>query len=492
LKKRAPNLSKSAFIIGLQCHKALYLKKHHPELEDAISEAQQAIFDKGTNVGLLAQHLFPGGTDLGVYIPEKFFEVFRKTAYLVYKDEPIYEAGFTKNNLLCFMDLMVKEKGNWSAYEVKGSTSVKDTYLWDTAFQYHVIKSSGIDLEDISVVYLNNQYIRNGKLDLNELFIIESVKERILPLLPLVIEHIAQMKAMLREEDVPSINIGPQCNKPYDCSFRGHCWKTIPDYSTFNISRLKEEKKFELYEKGIVEVADVPDDYPLSESQQLQVAAEKSGNPFIDKHEIKLFVDSLNYPLYFLDFETFQSSVPLFDQSRPFQQICFQYSLHILEKPNGELQHKEFLAKNIHDPRLPFINNLLSDIGESGDIVVYNKGFESARLNEIAQDFPIYQNRVETMNKRMRDLMTPFLQKQYYTPEMQGSYSIKKVLPALVPEMNYDTLNIKEGGNASIAFEGLYRETDENKIQKTRDDLLAYCKLDTLGMVEILKVLFLV
>lgn len=461
-------------------------------MEDPISEAQQAIFDKGSNVGLLAQHLFPGGTDLGVYIPENFFEVFKKTSYLIHRDDPIYEAGFTKDNLLCFMDLMVKKNGKWSAYEVKGSTSVKETYLWDTAFQYHVITSSGIELEDISLVYLNNQYIRNGKLDLKELFVIESVKERILPLLPQVKEYIGQMKTMLREEDAPSIDIGPQCSQPYECSFRGHCWKAIPGYSIFNISRLAQEKKFELFEKGILKVEELPDDYSLSESQQLQVFAEKTGESIINKDEIKAFVNELNYPLYFLDFETFQSSVPLFDQSRPFQQICFQYSLHILEEPNGILQHREFLAKNIHDSRLPFINNLVKDIGGIGDIIVYNKGFESARLNEIAEDFPIYQSRCEAMNLRMKDLMTPFSQKHYYTPEMQGSYSIKKVLPALVPEMNYDTLNIKEGGNASITFESLYREVDETIIKQNRDDLLAYCKLDTLAMVEILKVLFLV
>lgn len=484
-----PKLSKSAFIRGLQCHKSLYLKKHHPDLEDQISDSQQAIFDKGTNVGLLAQELFPGGSDLEGYIPHNFSEVFRQTDQLILGEAPIYEAGFSYDNLLCFMDILYKKEGKWHACEVKGSTSVKETYLWDTAFQYHVITSSGIELEDISVVHLNNQYVRNGDINLQELFTIESVKDRILPLLSKVKEYINQMKGMLVNKNIPSIHIGPQCSNPYSCSFRGHCWKTIPDYSVFNISRLNMENKFDLYEKGIVEVADVPDEFPLSPNQQLQVLADKSGKSIIDKDEIRAFVKKLNYPLYFLDFETFQSSVPRFDQSRPFQQIVFQYSLHILDKPNGTLIHKEFLAEAKDDPRLPFVKQLIDDIGKAGDIIVYNQGFETARLNEIGKSFPDYKKQTDEINIRVVDLMTPFSQKHYYTPEMKGSYSIKKVLPALVPELSYADLNINEGGNASIAFECLYNEKDEAKIDKTRKDLLEYCGLDTLAMVEILKIL---
>lgn len=489
MKKRSYNLSKSAFIKGLQCHKALYLKKYNPELEDKITQSQLAIFDKGHQVGFLAQQIFPGGTDLVGYIPHNFLEVFKQTDQLILGETTIYEAGFSYDNLLCFMDILEKKDSKWHAYEVKGSTSVKETYLWDTAFQYHVITSSGIELEDISVVYLNNQYVRNGELNLHELFTVESVKDQILPLLPKVKEHINQMKLMLADKAIPSINIGPQCINPYPCSFMGHCWKEIPEYSIFNISRLSEHKKFDLYEKGIIKLSDIPDHYPLSPNQQLQVLAEKNEESIIDKAEIKSFVNKLNYPLYFLDFETFQPSVPMFDQSRSFQQICFQYSLHILDKPNGTLIHKEFLAEAKDDPRIPFIKQLVKDIGEEGDIIVYNKGFETARLNEIGSDFSGYKNQTDAINKRVVELMTPFSQKHYYTPEMKVSYSIKKALPALVPELSYKNLNINEGGSASIAFENLYQESDEERINKTKKDLLEYCKFDTLAMVEILKVL---
>lgn len=485
------NISKSAFIRGLQCYKSLYLVKHHRELEDEISETQQAIFDKGTSVGILAQNLFPNGTDLGAYIPSNFSKVFQETKRLLQADAPtIYEAGFSKDNLLCFIDILTNKNGKWFAYEVKGSTSVKDVYLWDTAFQYHVMTFSGIELEDISVVYLNNQYVKNGDLDIEQLFTIESVKDRILPILPKVKQHIKQMKQMLGNGSIPEISIGNHCTDPYACSFTGHCWQNIPDYSVFNISRLSADKKFELYEKDILNVSDVPEDFPLSENQQLQVLSEITGETTIDKHEIRKFVSSLQYPLFFLDFETFQSSIPRFNQSRPFQMITFQYSLHIQKEPNGELIHKEFLAEaNDHDPRIPFIEQLIKDIDKVGDIVVYNKGFETARLNEIGNDFPQYKTHTDAIVNRVVDLMTPFSQKHYYTPSMQGSYSIKKVLPALVPELSYKDLNIAQGGDASLAFESLYNETHQTKINQTRKDLLKYCEMDTLAMVEILKVL---
>lgn len=481
------NLSKSAFIRGLQCHKSLYFKKHNPELEDTVSESQQAIFDKGTNVGVLAQELFADGADLGVYIPNNFSKVFTETNRLIKNyNINIYEAGFKYDNLLCFMDILEKRDGKSYAYEVKGSTSVKDVYLWDTAFQYYVITSSGIELEDISIVHINNQYVRRGDLNIQELFTIESVKDEILPLLPKVKEHIKRMRAMLNNNTAPLTDIGPHCSNPYGCSFMGHCWKDVPEYSVFNISRLSADKKFDLYKQGIVKVSDVPDDYPLSTNQQLQVFAEKSGESIIDKYEIKSFVDSLNYPLYFLDFETFNPAIPKFDQSKPYQQITFQYSLHIQEKPNGESIHKEFLAEAKDDPRPPFIEQLIKDLDKKGDIVVFNKGFETTRLKEIGRNFPEYETQINAINNRVVDLMILFSQKHYYTPEMKGSYSIKKVLPALVPQLSYANLNINQGGNASMAFENLYAETDKVKTEQTRKYLLEYCKLDTLAMVEIL------
>lgn len=297
------------------------------------------------------------------------------------------------------------------------------------------------------------------------------------------------MNEMLTDKNIPNIKIGLDCHKPYDCSFLGYCWKDVPNYSVFNISRLSKEKKFSLFHNGVVGIKDLPDNYPLSSNQHLEVQAEKNNSLIIDEYKIKEFVNNLNYPLYFLDFESFQSSIPKFDYSKPFQQIVFQYSLHIQPKPDSELIHLEFLANNNGDPRLPFIERLIQDIGDVGGIVVYNKGFESARLNEIVRDFNKYNDQIEKINSRMVDLMVLFSRKYYYSPKMKGSYSIKDVFPAMVPGFNYNGLNICEGTAVSIAFEKLYTESDNSKIEQTREDLLAYCKMDTLAMVEILKVL---
>jgi predicted DNA-binding protein YlxM (UPF0122 family) len=483
-------LSKSSFIRGRQCLKSLYLKKHHPELEDPITEVQQAIFDKGTNVGLLAHYLFPGGVDLGEFIPMEIEKVLSETSRLIgLGQDVIYEAGFCYNETLCFIDILVKKEGKWYACEVKGSTSVSEVYLWDAAFQYHVITSSGLELEDILIIHINNQYKKRGELNIHELFTAQSVLKEVQLMQGDIDKNINLMKQMLRTEIVPDVDIGKHCNDPYNCSFLGHCWARIPKYSVFNISRLSVDKKFDLYKQGILNINQIPDDYPLSESQRLQVYAEKSGESFIDTIQIRKFLKGFRFPIYFLDFETFQPAIPMFDKSRSYQQICFQYSLHILTGSDGGLIHKDFLAGIHGDPRIPFIEKLIEDLGTDGDIVVFNKSFEISRMKEIADDFPVHRKTIKSIISRIKDLMLPFQMKWYYTPDMMGSYSIKKVLPALVPEFSYENLEINKGDLASIAFERLYSEIDISITEKIRNDLLEYCKLDTLAMVEIFKVL---
>ena len=487
---RKPIISKSSFIKGKQCLKALYLQKKYPELQDPVSEGQQAIFDQGHNVGELAQQLFPGGVMAAYDLPEGFMRSINRTKELIaHGNTIIYEAGLMYQNTHCFVDILMKEKDKWFIYEVKSSTEVKDVYIYDAAFQYYVINNLGLDIEDVSIVYINNKYVREGDIDINQLFSIESVFDRVIDIQAAVKNLLSGEVAALQKPDIPNIDIGPHCTDPYDCNFIGYCWKDVPDYSVFNISRLRTVKKFDLYNNGILNTSDVPDEYPLNPNQLLQVHADKTGETIIDKPAIKEFLNTLKYPLYFLDFETFNPAVPLYDHSKPYQQIVFQYSLHILDKPGGRLQHKEFLAQPTGDPRVPMIEQLIKEIGTQGGIVVYNRGFETGRLNEIAGTFPKYGPSIQNMLTRIVDLMIPFQQKLYYTPDMKGSYSIKKVLPALVPGFSYDDLEINNGGNASLAYANLLDEKDQQLIGKTWQNLLEYCKLDTLAMVELLKVL---
>jgi len=480
-------LSKSTFIRGLQCEKSLYLYKNHFELQDETSVMQQSVFDRGNNVGLLARKLFPGGVDATPKSHRNYDPSIELTKESIGNGtEVIYEASFRYDDVLVASDILVRDGEEWKVYEVKSSTSVSETYIHDAAVQYHVLSNSGLKISDFSIVYINSNYARNGELNLESLFAIESVLERIIPLQELVQENVARFKMILYKKEIPNVKIGMHCFSPYKCSFYGHCWKDVPANSVFDISGMHLNKKFELFNKGIVSINDIPDELELPKKQRLQVDAFKSGNTTINPVSIKEFLSGLKYPYLFLDFETFQPAVPLYNNSKPYQQIPFQYSLHIKESKDSALGHKEFLADAGSDPRIKFVENLIRDTEGEGNIIVYNKSFEITRLKEIARDFHEYEEGIAKMIRRVKDLMLPFQKKDYYAPAMNGSYSIKKVLPALIPELTYNDLEIKEGGDASIIFESLQTETDMFKIEEVRKNLLEYCKLDTFAMVEIL------
>jgi hypothetical protein len=483
-------LSKSTFMRSCQCLKSLYLNKHHKELRDNLDAGREAIFSRGINVGKLAQQLFPGGVDAS---PPSSFEydksVLKTAEYIKNGAKIIYEAAFIHDGVLAAADLLVNHNGKWKAYEVKSSTSVKEPFLLDGTLQYHVITNAGIPLTDISIIYLNNQYVRKGELKLRKLFKAESVIREAKKQQGFVVKQIEVAKTILKQTSAPKIDIGIHCNDPYPCDFIGHCFKHVPTISVFDISRLLSERKFELYNSGIVNLQDVPEDFPLNNAQRIQVDCYRTGAAMIDKGGIRRFLRSLEYPLCFLDFETFAPAVPLYDSSRPYQQIPFQYSAHCKTSPHATATHFEFLAEAGNDPRPGFIERLLSDLKGSADILTYNKSFEIGRLRELALAFPKYAVQLERIILRVKDLMLPFQQKLYYTPAMNGSYSIKAVLPALVPDLNYDSLAIADGSSASNAFEQLIHETDVTKISAIRNHLLEYCKMDTLAMLKILEVL---
>ena len=482
-------LSKSTFIRGLQCEKSLYLYKHHYRLKDPTPSSLQAVFDQGTNIGLLAQELFPYGADASPENHFKMVESVGKTLGFINEGNTvIYEATFLFNNVLAALDILVKDDEGWKAYEVKSSTKVSDTYIKDAAIQYYTITNSGIDLKDILIVHINNQYTKVGELDIHQLFTIESVYDQVLEFLPRIPNEVQRLKNVIESPDIPNVDIGNHCSEPYECDFKGTCWKHIPDYSVFNISRLNKDKKFDLYNQGVITLDQIDLGYTdLNPNQVLQVQSEVDGTTHIDIEEIRNFTNGLNYPLYYLDFETIGPAVPKYNGSRPYQQLVFQYSLHVQEISNSEIIHKEHLADPSQDPRVGFIEQLIQDCGTSGDILVYNIGFERGKLNDLIDVFPQYSNELSGIVNRLKDLMIPFQQKWYYTPEMRGSYSIKYVLPALVPELSYNDLEIKEGGTASNTFLCMVNGTFEGDVEETRRQLLEYCKLDTYAMVKILE-----
>ena len=320
------------------------------------------------------------------------------------------------------------------------------------------------------------------------MFTIESLYDQVLEFLPRIPNEVRRLKNVIESPDIPNVDIGPHCSDPYDCDFKGTCWKHIPNYSVFNISRLNKDKKFNLYNQGVITLDQIDlDRTDLNPNQVLQVKSEIDGTSFIDKDKIRNFTNGLSYPLYFLDFETIGPAVPKYNGSRPYQQLVFQYSLHVQETSSSEIIHKEYLANPIEDPRIGFIEQLINDCGTSGDILVYNIGFERGKLNDLIGVFSEYSTELRGIVNRLKDLMIPFQQKWYYTPEMRGSYSIKDVLPALVPGLSYNDLEINEGGNASNVFISMINGDFKGNESQTRKSLLEYCKRDTYAMVKIVE-----
>jgi hypothetical protein len=483
-------LSKSSFLKGKQCIKQLYLYVNKPELKDPVSPMQQAVFKRGSDIGLLAQELFPGGVNVKPDSFSNYDKSLGQTQSMININmDVIYEAAFLFDEVIVFSDIVVNDGGKWKFYEVKSSTGISDTNITDAAIQYYVAGNCGVEISDFSIIYINNEYLRQGKLYLDELFTIESVLDLVNSEKRSIPGEISRFKSLLKEKEEPDVKIGEHCTNPYKCDFYGYCWKHVPENSVFAISNMNLTKKLELFDAGIKTLDDISSDLPLSRNQKLQVEAFKSGEEIIDIKGIQEFLADLSYPLYFMDFETFQSAVPLYNNTKPYQQIPFQYSVHYKEYQTAPLKHFEFLAETDEDPRINFIENLLSDLSGKGDILVYNKVFEITRLREIARDFPKFTDQINSLIPRVKDLMYPFQKRLYYSPKMKGSHSIKNVLPALVPSLSYDELNIAEGSMASIAFEQLIREDDFIRIGEIRKDLLEYCKLDTLAMVKILEVL---
>jgi hypothetical protein len=484
-------ISKSSFLRGCQCPKSLCLSKKHPEWGDEHSKYQQTIFNQGTSIGILARDLFPCGIDASPIDTYHYQDSVLLTKELIDKNTPIiYETSFQHDGVLVASDIIIYENGKWKCFELKSSTEIKDVYLLDVALQYFIITQSGILLDDISIIFINNQYVRDGDLELKKLFTIVPVMNQVLELQDFIKVKIEELKSVVLEKSIPIKDIGSQCLVPYDCDFITHCWKHVPEVSVFNLVRLSSGKKFELYQEGILEYKDLPKDYRLTEGQKMQVESSLKNKSYIDKKSIKNYLAELHYPIYYLDFETIQPAVPLFSGTKPYQQIPTQYSLHYKKECDANETHSDFLAcANQEDPRLALVEALLEATSDPGTILTYNQTFEVSRLKELAIAFPKYKSEIEERISRVADLMLPFQKRWYYAPEMQGSYSIKVVLPALIPSMDYEHLEIGDGGTASTAFMSLYQNSNQEEVNKIRTALLAYCKQDTYAMVKLLEFL---
>lgn len=483
-------LSKSTYLRGRQCTKALWLSKNRRDLMAPIDPQQQAIFDTGRDVGRLARQLFPGGTDCSLESPLDFGPSIAATQEAIANGATvIYEAAFLHDDVLAALDILVRTPEGWKAFEVKSSASVKDYQIHDMALQAHVIEGSGLPLADVSIVHVNTAYVRQGDIDVHELFCIASVRAAVEAERRDIPRRIEALKSVLANVNDPEVAIGPQCQEPFTCDFKGHCWAHIhAERSVFKLAR-GGKRSWDLYARGILNMEDIPEDERLSATQQMQVDGWKHGTTVIDRPRVAEFVQSLQYPLYHFDFETFSAAVPIYDATRPYQQIPFQYSVQIQAAPGADPVQRAFLGDGMSDPREALVRQLLDDLGGSGDILVYNATFERSRLQDLARDFPQFAEPIAHVTTRLKDLMPLFQKGWYYLPAMNGKYSIKDVLPAMVPELDYGSLTVQEGGTASLLYGQLSMGQYTGDVAQLRTDLLAYCGMDTLAMVRILGVL---
>ena len=479
-------LSKTLFIKGLQCHKSLYLHKYRPELKDALTKETERLFSSGHEVGKLAQNLFPGGIEVP-YEGLSHFEQLEMTQSLIKEGrDTLYEAAFCHDGVFVKADILHRGSDGWDFYEVKKSSHVYPHHVNDLSLQYHVLTGSGIPVSRAFIVHIDNKYIRNRDIDVEKLFskvdLTEIVKDR----QAFIAQEIAKERIMLRGKE-PAIDIGPHCYDPYACDFKGHCWSHIPSPSVFDYRDIGMPDSFALYRQGIVKMEDVSPD-TLGWRQKLQLDGVLYQKNHIDIGAVKAFIDSLWYPLCFMDFETTcRIPIPLFDGTRPNQFIPFQFSLHIMDKPDGELSHYEFLAGGKVNPQKEFLEKLFAAVPRNACILVWNQSFEVARLKELADAFPDKKADIFAMIGNVRDLMMPFSDKSIYHWQFNGSYSIKDVLPALVPELSYDNLEVSDGGTASSAWVRMIQSNDNSEKETFRKELLEYCHLDTLAMVKILE-----
>ena len=479
-------LSKSKYLSGIQCQKLLWYNYNAKDEIPEVSAGTQAIFDQGHIVGECAKKLFPGGIEVAAGIID-FEKVIEQSSKLISERKPLFEAAFKYKNAYARVDILNPiGKNKWDIIEVKSSTQVKDINLHDLALQWYTYSGAGLSLNKCYLMHINNQYVRKGEIDPNKLFIQEDVTDQVLEYLSQVEDKLEEMVSVITKKSYPRIPIGPYCSDPFECPLTGMCWDFLPKNNPFTLYRFKSETAFALIKKGVIDVLAFGDDLNLNEKQLIQINSIRSRKPHIDKNGVKLFLKELIYPLYYLDFETIGPALPLFDDSKPYEQIPFQFSLHIQQTPDAKPEHIGFLAQGTDDPRPELLRLLKKHLGSKGSIVTYNASFEKDKLNKATEVYTEHKKWNNDIQGRIVDLLDPFRAFYYYHPSQLGSASIKAVLPAITGK-GYEGMEIADGGTASneylrITFGKNVTDTERNKVRKQLED---YCELDTIAMARI-------
>lgn len=443
-------LTKSDFLLFLKAPLHLWAKVNDKLDKKTPSVYEQHLMQQGYIVEKLAHELLPNATWQKPYFTDDF-EI-RQDALINYPD------------------------GTGHLYEIKSSTEVKKEHLLDVTFQ-SLVTEKEIKLTKTFVVTLNKDYVLNGKLDIKSLFKVKDVTKDVKKLKPTVEDLMFQALNVVNTENPDHID---NCLNPKTCPCPDLCHPNLPKKSIFNIPYLSHKRKRELLDSGILEINTIPDDMQFNPMQKKIINALKTNKPFLDKTKLKEFLDAFVYPIYFLDYETYPLAVPIYNGYKPYEQMVFQYSLHIVNE-KGEVDHKEFLETETGDPSTNLIKQLSKDIGNEGTVVSWNKQFECSRNTEIANHYPEYKDFLESINKRMVDLADFINKEMYIHPDFLGSWSIKNVLPVMVPELSYKKLKVNKGDQAMLTWWEVVNSSDKS----AAEDLLKYCSLDTLAMVKI-------
>lgn len=476
-------LSKSRILMHLQCPKRLWLAVHRPELaqEDDTVNIRLAA---GHAVGEIARRLHPEGILIDTLEAKEALA--RTASLLARKRRPIvFEAAFALGEVLVRPDLLLPVRGGYRLVEVKSATKVKEYHLADAAIQSFVARKTGLPVKRVEIAHIDKNFVYPGK-------------ERYQGLL----DHVDVTKEVTSlEKDVPgwrraaletlacpepTITPGDRCSTPFPCPFADYC---VPDtdedgYPPEILPNAKgKAMAAALRSKGCHDLRKAPKAMIEGPMYQRIWRVTKSGKPELDP-EVSDKLQSLPYPRYYLDFETIDFAVPIWTGTRPYRQIPFQWSCHV-ERKNGAIGHQAFLSTGQSDPRRDFAESLLKALAARGSVFVYNAPFEAARLKELAEEFPDLAQGLDAIRRRIIDLL-PLARKHYYHRDMFGSWSLKRVLPTIAPELAYDDLDVADGGMAQEAFlEMIHPETKPARKKKLREALLAYCQRDTLGLVAL-------
>lgn len=441
-------LSKSDYMMFLKQPAWLWLKKNDPKKLPPVDENTQALFDAGHQFEPFAESLFPEGATLGFSDYNEYLSLPERTQDAIKNGtQVLFQPRFEWQDFTCICDIVsFVGENEVDLYEIKASTSAKVEHEFDLAFQTAVLEGTGLKIRNVFVIHVNNQYVRNGAIEADKITYTEDVTTKVRKRSDATAKYMPLALATAQQ-------------------------KTMPDPSPA-LAKLGSKKSWmQVYEAIVPQTLK---EYPADIA------------PTIQHDEVKKFLGGLKYPLYFLDYETLMSLVPYFDGHRPYQQVPFQYSLHVLQSPDAELDWKEYLHRENSNPARPLTEQLINDIADSGTVLVWYEGFEKARNTELGEMLPEYKEAMEAINNRVVDLMLPFKNKWYDDPRFEGSASIKQVLPVMCPELSYKDLGIQEGGSAQrFWMEAVLDDKRADQKEQILADLIEYCKLDTLAMVEI-------